>query len=404
MPVSKTPSFRFSSGKKDDCFVGAKISGGELTFTFPELLDVPPGKEKERAKELLAALSFAKRSSAKAKTYIEDRYSSEGSDAFLAMLFLIDDYRSHGRYENREKITVRGGRGKIDWKKTRKQAPVYLGGGHFAYPSYYRKVDTERNSLLVDIYRLTVGKSIEMLGWLFDIQADDYLAAVPTFISSSYPRLYRAVIEARNASFDDLKRRRLSSMGAVLLSIMEEGSTDAWSYGSENMEDVFENILRRALTGSPLFDGSYDPKYSFLPLSGPGRNISIRPDVVVRENRDIYVFDAKYYRYGVDFNPSLLPSSDSVLKQFAYAEHIDVTFHPNRLFNSFVLPIKLAKLTGNPVARLMKGQTVAYGGKIVSSSCKGKINVLLVDLTTLIKEWLCQPSKLKSDLLEGGRQ
>lgn len=402
MSPSENIRFRFCSETKDDRFVGIKISGGEVTFTFPKFLTVPKGSEKKAAKELLQALSFAKRSFPQEKAYADSNMSLEGSDAFMAMLFLLEDYRLRGRYVNRERISIKGGKGKIDWKKTEKQTSLYLTGPNLIYPCLYRKVEEQKDALLVDIYRLTVGKSIDILGWLFNVRKDDYLALAPNFDRASYPRLCQEIEKVRLSSFDDLKRRRLSSMEAVLRSLMGTDLQDGWSYGSENMEDVFEVLIRYVLTGSPLFDGHYDPEYNFTSFAGEKKKIRLRPDAVVEEDRDFYIFDAKYYQYGSNFDPSLLPASDSVLKQFAYAKHIRGTFKPENCFNAFVLPASFDKFDTIKPPR-MKGNSVAYAGKITSSIDKEKISVLLIDLTSLIHEWDSNATKLREDLLQGER-
>jgi hypothetical protein len=65
----------------------------------------------------------------------------------------------------------------------------------------------------------------------------------------------------------------------------------------------------------------------------------------MQANNDIYILDAKYYKYGVSFNASDLPNSSSINKQISYGEYVATNdeFQDERdrgmqIYNAFLMP------------------------------------------------------------------
>ena len=72
-----------------------------------------------------------------------------------------------------------------------------------------------------------------------------------------------------------------------------------------------------------------------------------------KPGQKIFVLDSKYYRYGVTKIKSHLPSSESIVKQFAYAKYIEnkngsipkdvkAQINEDSIFNVFIMPADLA--------------------------------------------------------------
>lgn len=61
--------------------------------------------------------------------------------------------------------------------------------------------------------------------------------------------------------------------------------------------------------------------------SNPIKSTNLRPDTVIVWNnktgkKNVYIIDAKYYRYGTTFLPSDLPETTSLQKQITYGEYV----------------------------------------------------------------------------------
>lgn len=74
-------------------------------------------------------------------------------------------------------------------------------------------------------------------------------------------------------------------------------------------------------------------------------NKAIEPDTIMKYEKDVYVLDAKYYKYGITKNPQHLPESSSINKQISYGEYIKTheKFEDQRnqgmnVYNAFLMP------------------------------------------------------------------
>ena len=79
-------------------------------------------------------------------------------------------------------------------------------------------------------------------------------------------------------------------------------------------------------------------RYHLLKNKGPIEASSLKPDSIFAIDKDIYILDSKYYRYGITGNPVHLPNTDSVQKQITYGEHVETKDNYQKIFNAFVLP------------------------------------------------------------------
>lgn len=59
------------------------------------------------------------------------------------------------------------------------------------------------------------------------------------------------------------------------------------------------------------------------------------------DNR-LFVIDAKYYKYGITYNPQHLPGTSSIQKQITYGEYIaeNSPYDEDKIYNAFVMPFE----------------------------------------------------------------
>ena len=109
---------------KSTDFVGIKLNNDEIVIYIPQFFR----KEENYKKDLLLFLG----SISIAKT-VEHEKINKGKEEnniwpFDSYLWMIKDYLENGYYYNREKVYSNSYSGKIEWKKTLKNLPIYSSG------------------------------------------------------------------------------------------------------------------------------------------------------------------------------------------------------------------------------------------------------------------------------------
>ena len=74
-------------------------------------------------------------------------------------------------------------------------------------------------------------------------------------------------------------------------------------------------------------------------------NSVLEPDTIMIYDNDVYVLDAKYYKYGISGNKKDLPNSSSINKQITYGEYIAKNIdmlkkyeNSFKVYNAFLMP------------------------------------------------------------------
>lgn len=113
-----------------------------------------------------------------------------------------------------------------------------------------------------------------------------------------------------------------------------------YSYGTYNFEYVWEHMIDKVF--------GIEEKKKYFPnttwqLKGQKHcNSDLEPDTIMLYKNNIYVLDAKYYKYGWTKRAGDLPDSASINKQITYAEYIDINKELKQegaeIYNAFILP------------------------------------------------------------------
>lgn len=123
----------------------------------------------------------------------------------------------------------------------------------------------------------------------------------------------------------------------------DEGMREtSFTFGTNRFEYVWEKMIDAAFGISDK--QRYFPKTKWK-LARSGKecdNSKLEPDTIMLYNNNIYVLDAKYYKYGATKNPFDLPESASINKQITYGEYIDAQAdlkNPDSvIYNAFLMP------------------------------------------------------------------
>lgn len=311
----------------------------EVIIHFPIGYRLSPADDDHgRRRDILLLINVLRRYSHKVDGTLPDR-SDTGDIGFPieSYLYIISDFISHGYYREKEIIYRTGKQGKINWNRTIKtQKPCVQGTDIFYLDFVTRTQKKKENEWITLIHKYCVYLSFLRMGWLFTgfIPSDPHIGG--------NDKLYRSVLLDKMAhTFNDRNRKLFRSMMVILGYEEETSQKKDFRYGTSSFYHVWESMI----------DWVYgaDNKENYFPKTKwrIGRRLyykyPLEPDSIMPYGKDIYILDAKYYKYGITGNPNDLPDTSSIHKQITYGEFIDRnkklhTSEDMQIYNAFLLP------------------------------------------------------------------
>ena len=180
---------------KSNDFVGIRIEDGEINIYVPQVFR----KEQNYKRDLLL---FLKSISLIGKP--DKEKLNKGSNnldnvwPINSYLWIIKDYLDNGFYYNREKVYSNSYSGKIEWKKTMKQIPIYS-DGNVIYDKLVTSKMMASNDLIAQIYKLCLKQSVDKIGWVYNYNLK---VDVQQIVSTS--EMISVVRKELNNTFDDV--------------------------------------------------------------------------------------------------------------------------------------------------------------------------------------------------------
>lgn len=343
---------------KSNSFVGIKIDEGIVKVFVPKVFREDEDWKKD-IRLFLKSIEIAKTKNTeninKGSNNIDNVWPID------SYLWLINDYLENGLYYTREKKISRSNSGKIEWKRTLQQVPIYS-DGNIIYDQLITSKMTPANDMITHIYKLCLRQSIDKIGWLFNynfhIQIDQIV---------SIKEMIMRVRKELNETFDDIKRIRFNHMLNILKTTEGDNMLSShYSYGITNYYYVFETMV------DMLFDGitgdkkkKYDPN-GYWQLNGQNRFLAsrLRPDTILKRNDKTYILDAKMYQYGATHDRSKLPETQSLQKQITYGDFVSNNLMDKNIRNAFILPYNkcLKSFINDPDAMKYNDSNLVYFG------------------------------------------
>ena len=318
--------------EKANDFIGFNIDKSGVTVYAPQSFR----KEDKYKSDLVALLKSI--SLAKTKEIEKNKKGSDKSDSIWPVesyLWIVRDYLENGFYYNREKTYSNSNSGKIDWKKTLKQVPIFSNGNII-----YDKLVTSRmaasNDLVAEIYKLCLKHSVSKIGWLYNF---DFHIEAQQFVSVT--EMVSIIKKELDNTFDDIRRMRFNHMLKILNT--SEGtkvSSNTYTYGIENYYYVFETMVDMLFDGlDEKKKGQYNPNgYWQLNNQGEKKASSLRPDTILKRDGKTYILDSKMYQFGVTHKIEDLPETQSLQKQITYGDYVSKIDKTDKVRNAFILP------------------------------------------------------------------
>lgn len=317
-----------------DTFVGIRCDKGEFSVHFPlgyRLSD----DDKELRRDIIGLLNMIGMTVGRKDSEIDGeglRFVDTGFP-IQSYLSVIRDFYERGYYREQEVEYTVSKRGKINWSRTIKtQEPVIQGN-----EVYYLNFVTKRNSindneLITLIHEYCVYESFEKIGWLFT-------AFMPGKPRIKYNRkLFIGVVKDKlSRTFNDKNKNLFISMLRILEQTNDNDSDRDYLYGTYRFEYVWEAIIDRVFGVEDK--AKYFPKTTWHINGSDYENASLEPDTIMLYKGDVYVLDAKYYKYGATKRLADLPESTSINKQITYGEYVANNMGiKGEIYNAFIMP------------------------------------------------------------------
>jgi hypothetical protein len=376
-----------STGKDNDSFVGIKIVGNDIHLYIPEAyqFDINSRTIRYDIISLLKTLSLADTKS-KTKVEIFSKRENETTFALYSYLWIIDDFLKNGFFVNREKVFRTNQNGRVDWKKTFKTNPI-ISDGNIIYQDIIVSIRNNRDDLLSLIYRFCLKKSIDYIGWMFNMNSK-FIQYIP-FSEETKKKFVHEIDIELNSTFDDVKQLRLSHMKNIILGLDSSLEGKAFVYGVDKYHTIFEKMID-SIFGNIKTKSEFEPvgKWQLVRDGYIEKDSSkLRPDTIVIRKDTAYILDAKYYRFGTTGIYDDLPETTSIQKQITYGDFVKQNFaNIKNVYNAFLLPFN------KNAERFKSEDNLKYVGFAKSTWKDGKNNhefvqAFLIDLKHVIQTW-----------------
>lgn len=386
-----------ATGELNNQFVGVKIANNKIEFHYPETYQLSDNDDELRRDILsvLRTISLAKTLTSNLSSY-NSKFNNNDVFPIGAYLWIINDYLTYGKYENREKTYQHGARGKIDWRRTLRTSPA-ISGGNVIYTDIISEKKSQVDNLLTEIYFFCAKRSCDALGWLYGIAFEENDV---DYEKKFNKKLYLATINTElSHTFDDVKKTRLQHMKNVITGLDDDVlQTREIVYGVDSYDYVYERMVDSMFSNIDNIKEFYPTaEWDLIVEDKPKESSKLRPDTVLEQQledgkKNLYILDAKYYRYGTTFLTKHIPETTSIQKQITYGEYVKM-MKPGvyeEIYSAFVMPY--SKTTNIHKDRFNKD--IEFIGvaraKWIDASGETNRNIagILLDTNFLINNWV----------------
>lgn len=374
-----------NTNKEADTFVGIKCDDGDISINFPIGFEIS-NDDKGLKKDIMLLLSVLAKNAEHRKSEIlnEGFKFDEVRFPMQAFMAIISDFYDRGYYKEQEVEYSVTKKGKINWNRTIKTQKPYVQGTDVFYLDFVTKKHTvSENELITLIHEYCVYDSFEKIGWLFSKE----MPQKPRVKSNL--KLFVATIKGKLATtFNDKNKVLFRNMLAILNYAGDKGAKRNYKYGTYRFEYIWESMIDKVF--GIVNKNDYFPKTTWTINGKTYNNPFLEPDTIMIHKDNIYVLDAKYYKYGVTNRISDLPKSSSINKQITYGEYIaeeskfkEIHGRDMKVYNAFLMPFNAYNSLESSV------QKIAYVGEATSSWKNNKneyerVQGILIDVKYLM--------------------
>ncbi len=382
-----------STNEIDNDFVGLKVKGNDISFFYPEFysfndLDYIDTKDiKEYRDDILSILNSIiltkKNDDEFNEIYIESKNITD--ESLKTYIWIIKDYLNNGFYKSFDKSNKINEKGKINWKKTLDRNPIITKSNKVIYDKLIVNKNISIDSILVEIHKYVLKKSLDVLGWLFNLDSSFiHVKNINEELKDKYINVLS--IELLN-TFNDSKRIRLNNFLTVLKGLDSSLINNDYIYGTNTYYYVFEKMINSMFSNISSIKDFYPSGSYLLKLENKEfKSSNLRPDTIFIKDKCIYIIDSKYYRYDITKTINDLPSTSSIIKQLGYSSFIKENkkeYKDYNIFNIFLLPSKSLNKEILKYVGFAKSNIISESK--INDETFYKIHTILIDLKYVVK-------------------
>lgn len=316
----------------NNVFVGIKFDDHKISVHFPLGFRLENSR-----KDIQLLISILKRYSYNSDRdeYLTNQVKKNTEFPLQAYQYIIVDYINRGYYYERETNYKKSQKGNVNWKKTIKNVNPVVYNGRLGYLDFWVKnIDYTKETEITLIHEYCVYESIKWMGWLYNLP----LPQKPKLELNKKLFLSR-IDEKMKCTFSDSTKELLLAMKAVLLSLDDDGQViHKACFGTERFEYIWEKMVDQVYGIKEK--KNYFPN-TFWNVKGKTKkyNSPLEPDTIMLKDNDVFILDAKYYKYGVSNRTIHLPETSSISKQITYGEFVEENnLCDGEIYNCFIMP------------------------------------------------------------------
>ena len=376
---------RVNSNREMDTFVGLRCNDGDISINFPLGYHISED-DNELRKDIMLLLTTLSANTERKESEIlkQGNAFDEVEFPLQSYMYLIKDFFVRGYYKEQEVLYKVAKSGKINWNRTIKTQKPYVQDMDVFYLDFVTKKNSvKENELITLIHEYCVYESFERIGWLYT----EMMPKKPVIVKQE--RLFRSVLKDKIANtFNDKNRMLFRHMLAIIDFEGDKDSDKNYRYGTYRFEYIWEKMIDKVFGVENKAD--YFPKTTWYVNGSKYDNASLEPDTIMLYGTDVYVLDAKYYKYGVTGKTWDLPESTSINKQITYGEYIanEDKFKKKhgenmKVYNAFLMPFDSLKSKYPDNANMLKVGGAVSNWKDNTEEYQ-KIQGILIDVKTLM--------------------
>lgn len=389
---------RINSNYEMDAFVGLKCDDGDISINFPIGYHISEDNKGLRDDILLLFTILAANTERRESELLGQGTRFDEVDFPLqSYIYIIRDFFQRGYYRERKASYKVAKTGKVSWNKTIKTQKPYMQDKEILYLDFVvRKNCIKEDALITLIHEYCVYESFDRIGWLFT----KMMPRKPGITKQE--KYFRLVLKEKIAStFNDRNRLLFKHMLAIIDFEGDNNSDKNYRYGTSHFEYVWEKMIDKVFGIKNKSD--YFPKTTWYVNHNSNDNDALKPDTIMVHGCNVYILDAKYYKFGVTGKLGDLPKSTSINKQITYGEYVayEEKFREKhgkdmKVYNAFLMPFDASNNKDSKLLMVKMGE--AAGNWKDNSETYQKIQGILIDVKALMEINGLQNSKAVEQL------
>ncbi|CEP43692.1 LlaJI family restriction endonuclease [Paraclostridium sordellii] len=365
--------------------IGINIIDNGMNVIFPRGYDLG-NNERDLRKDILLLIKVLDkyRSRKEGKIFNNDKerlVSGKGSKFPIKIaIWLLSNYENNGIYNEYIHNYKVDKRGNTNWSRTIKTQIPYISNNNLVYTDFVvRKKNNDINNKVILIHKAVIESCINNMGWLYPHINIDRGNKLP-FSKTICINILKKELSLSNL---DSKKQLLKNMINFLRCTGDDiDNFKMEEYKTEYFMNIWEDMLNVVLGNENAENYYPNAQWNIIGKDSIDAS-SLRPDIILRDEKIVYVLDAKYYKYGVTGNVLDLPQSSDITKQMLYSSYIVSNrniYGVDSAYDAFLIPYNGR---GESVFKIVGNATVD-----IEEFKDKKVDCILVDIKSIMQSYV----------------